>query len=150
MIKTLLEAGANVDDEDRTGATPLHLATGSDIAKVLISAGADFEHEDYAGRTPGRRALDCNRMAVVATLIEGGADRSKIYRMIQDTDNGNTSSGANHGPKSLQETADMAGDSYDQDCRLVIGIVSTNHRPCPVVVVVIADAIVPGDGQVFD
>lgn len=145
VMRALLEAGANVDEEDNSGATPLHLAARKDMVEMLISAGADLDHEDYAGRTPGRRALDRKNMVVVAALIDGCADRGKIYRMIQDTDDWNISSLANHGLKSLQETADVAGDSYYQDCRLVIGIVSTNHGLCLDAVIVIANAIVIGD-----
>lgn len=124
VARALLEAGANVDEEDNTGATPLHFAARKEMVEILISAGADLDHEDHAGRTPGHRALGCNNMVVVAALIDGCADRGKIYRTIQDTVDGKSSSAANDGLNLSQETADMAGDSYYQNRRLIIGIVS--------------------------
>lgn len=82
ILGALLEAGASVDDEDNDGATALHLATRSDIVEILIAAGADLDHEDHAGKTPGRRALDRHDKVVVNTLLDGGAQRCKIYDLI--------------------------------------------------------------------
>jgi ankyrin repeat protein len=72
-VRSLLEAGADIDLPDPKGVTPLFLAIDNfhfDTAKVLIEAGANPNKWDWWGRTPLYSAVDVN------TLPHGGrADR---------------------------------------------------------------------------
>ena len=55
-VSRCLEAGAKVNAQDETGATPLHAAaaksTTSAVLQALLDAGADAEAKDEAGSTP--------------------------------------------------------------------------------------------------
>ena len=56
----LLESGADVDERDGKGLTPLMLAALNrkvDIVKVLLEYGADMEAEDKRGWRPLRYAI---------------------------------------------------------------------------------------------
>jgi ankyrin repeat protein len=88
ILEALLEAGANVDNEDRDGATALHYAGRSDVVAALITAGADVDHEDRAGRPPGRRAYERSDMSVVQVLLDSHTDPSKIPYTIENRDEG--------------------------------------------------------------
>jgi hypothetical protein len=85
VIEALLEAGAEVDDEDNEGSIALHVATSADVVEAMVMVGADVDHENREGETPGRLALDRHNMAVVAALVSGRADLSKIYEPRKDT-----------------------------------------------------------------
>jgi hypothetical protein len=74
VTRLLLDRGADVHATDRTGSTPLHLASGAGVVSVLLRAGADIEARDYAGRTPlidtaFRRDIDA-----VQELLAAGAN----------------------------------------------------------------------------
>jgi uncharacterized protein len=75
-VRSLLEAGVNVDLPDPKGVTPLFLAIDNfhfDTAKLLIEAGANPNKWDWWGRTPLYSAVDVN------TLPHGGrADRRSV------------------------------------------------------------------------
>lgn len=72
IVETLLTNGANPDERDMLGRTPLHYATRYvDIARLLIEAGASVDAADRFGETPLHRAIT-NR-AVVDLLLENGA-----------------------------------------------------------------------------
>lgn len=79
VVQALLEADASIDDEDHKGNSVLHFATSADIVNTLIMAGADVDHEDREGKTPGRVALGRENLAVLAALINGRANPSKVY-----------------------------------------------------------------------
>ena len=52
LAQTIIEAGADTEDKDISGATPLHYAAWNDsvaVARLLIAAGADIEAEDENG-----------------------------------------------------------------------------------------------------
>jgi ankyrin repeat protein len=75
-VRSLLDAGADIDLPDPKGVTPLFLAIDNfhfDTAKVLIEAGANPNKWDWWGRTPLYSAVDVN------TLPHGGrADRRSV------------------------------------------------------------------------
>ena len=95
-VKRLVEAGANVNAQDRDGYTALMQASGrghTEIAKLLIEAGADVNaHDIYV---PSRGGVDYElppstplmwaslggHTEIVKLLIEAGAD-------VNTTDNG--------------------------------------------------------------
>ena len=104
VVTALLEADANVDDEDHEGKTALHVSTSTDVVKALIMAGADVDHEDREGKTPGRLALERKNMAVVLALIYGHADSNKIYKPLEDT---HSSGRVKSGNQSEEEVANL-------------------------------------------
>lgn len=88
-IKVLVEAGANIQAPDDTGATPLHHANSSpDAALALVKHGADTNAATHMGRTPlhyaackgGRQGT----AQVVDVLLRWGADEKA------EDDNGRT------------------------------------------------------------
>lgn len=79
----LLNNGANPDRADKYGTTPLASAAAMGYAqtvKLLLDAGADVEHADNLGWRPlhvalrSTRPTDADRLAIVTTLLEYGAD----------------------------------------------------------------------------
>ena len=60
MIRLLLEAGAEIDAQDKNGATPLHRAVRTRCAaavKCLLVAGADTTIKNKPGSTPFHLAV---------------------------------------------------------------------------------------------
>ena len=80
-IRTLIEAGADVNAVNGQGKTPLNLLAvfpakeNAAVVPVLIEAGADVNARDEGGNTPLHLAVfPANNAAVVRALIEAGAD----------------------------------------------------------------------------
>lgn len=80
IVRYLLERGALVNARDENGYTALHWAPdrkrhGSEIASLLLDKGAEIDaRTDLLGETPLHRAVTAEDGAVVALLIERGAD----------------------------------------------------------------------------
>jgi len=78
-LKLLLQNGANVDQQDSSGATALHYAAVSDNpigAQILLEFGADPNIKTNAGYTPLSTASNSGNGQVIAVLRKGGADMS--------------------------------------------------------------------------
>ena len=77
-MEVLLGAGGDPNRMTATGVAPLHLAAESGDAatvRALIEHGAELDVRDgYSGRTPLMFATAHDRMEVLGTLIEAGAD----------------------------------------------------------------------------
>ncbi|MDE2871960.1 MAG: ankyrin repeat domain-containing protein [Gemmatimonadota bacterium] len=77
-MATLLAAGADPDARNGAGATPLHVASGRwgrpAIVELLVDGGADVHARDENGRTPLQMAVREENSAVIARLLELGAD----------------------------------------------------------------------------
>ena len=77
-VQTLLMQGANVNMTDQNGETPLMVAINEqhdDIALLLLEQGADANaQESRSGMTPLHFAAMAGREALVAPLLERGAD----------------------------------------------------------------------------
>ncbi len=55
VYELLLSQGANIDEKNNSGSTPLHLAVwyqSLDLVKILVSLKADINAKDSANRTP--------------------------------------------------------------------------------------------------
>lgn len=79
VLLTLVQAGANVNEKDRRGETPLILAMENEasleIISALVEAGADVNEKNSWGETPLiLAAKKDNAPKVIAFLIEAGAD----------------------------------------------------------------------------
>jgi ankyrin repeat protein len=76
-VTKLIEAGANINIQDNTGATPLFRASFNrhlDTIKVLISWGADINIQDNDGLTPIWTAIENGHTDVVKYLLLSRAD----------------------------------------------------------------------------
>ena len=88
MVKVLLEAKANVDDQTNDGMTPLHICcqfAQVETIKLLTAAGASvntvartlsFGHEDHS--TPLMSATGRNSVATATALLEAKADVNAV------------------------------------------------------------------------
>lgn len=83
MAQLLITAGADLDQQDRTGWTPLCAAIFWDtiaIVEILIASGADLENRDSDGMTPLLLAVYHNRAECVGQLLSAGADISAVTK----------------------------------------------------------------------
>lgn len=77
-VRQLIEAGADLDQKDAYGSTPLIIAATfgkPEAADLLIAAGADLEITNNEGSTPLHIAALFGREEIVGMLLDGGADR---------------------------------------------------------------------------
>jgi ankyrin repeat protein len=81
ILKLLLWAGCELDEQSRYGNTPLHLAVSARIAKALIQGGADIESRrsslEYCfrnGHTPLHEHAFEGNIEIVEILIQAGAN----------------------------------------------------------------------------
>jgi tankyrase len=86
VARILLNAGADVNEKDKLGLTPLMLACGKptfgyrDIAETLIKKGAHINVRDALGYTPLLLALSGGTVDIAELLIDKGADVSARTR----------------------------------------------------------------------
>lgn len=75
----LIGAGADVNEKNSVGHTPLHLALINKkykISKLLVEAGADLSIKSHDGFTAFQYALDGNNLKVLKILIQAGVEVS--------------------------------------------------------------------------
>ena len=82
MVRSLLEAGADVNIQDDKGETPLHWAArgGNDcsaVAELLLASGAEVEKESNILRSPLSNAAEYGNTKVCSVLLRAGADINK-------------------------------------------------------------------------
>ncbi len=77
MARFLIERGANVTRQDRTGLTPLHVAAergNASLVRLLLDRLADPNAKDFAARTALFPAVQSDSFPVSKMLLEAGAD----------------------------------------------------------------------------
>ena len=78
IIEILLKSGANVNDKDQSGITPLFFSAANnknpDIVELLIKYGAKINERDNYGRTPLIAATNNLNPEVMIVLLKNGAD----------------------------------------------------------------------------
>ncbi len=70
----LIRTGANVNNKDKDGNTPLHYAIEVKVARVLIKEGANVNSRNDLGRTPLCHVLGIGNVNLAKLLIQEGAD----------------------------------------------------------------------------
>jgi len=76
-VQTLIKEGANINQPDSNGVTPLMYAiwhSKIDTAKYLINSGADIKAKDKKGYDALLYAVEFGQLEIVQLLIEKGAD----------------------------------------------------------------------------
>ena len=77
VVKSLLEAGAAVDQAGCYGITPLLMASENghlEVVKALLDAGADVSRAGDSGATPLITATQNGHLDVLWALLDAGAD----------------------------------------------------------------------------
>lgn len=116
--KLLLDGGADVNAENRRGATPLHYVcdprpmlggtwqpqTQADLIELLVQRGARHQHVDRGGASPLHRAVRARSPAAVRQLLIAGArvdaqlkknGSTPLHLAVQSTGAGGTAGAIN-------------------------------------------------------
>jgi len=84
IVRMLIDAGANLNMQDKHGDTPLLVAIMKNnpiIVQMLIDAGADLNMQAKNGRTALHLAADLREKEIVRMLIDAGARKDILdYR----------------------------------------------------------------------
>ena len=88
VVKTLLDAGAKVNDADIRGMTPIQFAVSSESAEsgrreTLLKAGADVNAKSSVGETALDWAMKFGNKEVIAALTSAGAREGVPYTAPQ-------------------------------------------------------------------
>ena len=82
VVRALVDGGGEVNaNAGAKQCSALHMAArrgSTEIAAALLDCGADIDARDSLGDTPLRRAVNCDKVAVAALLIESGANAHSI------------------------------------------------------------------------
>lgn len=73
-MQELIANGADVNERDVRGRTPLHYPANFEVAKLLIEHGADVNASDNYDTTPLHNASYKGEYETVKLLIDAGAD----------------------------------------------------------------------------
>ena len=77
VVRFLLQAGANVNQANKNGSTPLNIASENghtEMVGLLLQAGADANQANKHGETPLNKAIENGRTEMVRFLLQAGAD----------------------------------------------------------------------------
>ena len=86
VVQLLLDAGADIEQADANGTTPLLAAVINDrmdAARVLIEAGANVNAVDWYGQTPLWAAVDIRNLDVDGPTRDNGVDRAAALGIIE-------------------------------------------------------------------
>ena len=76
IVLLLIEHGADINQKDENGDTPLFKVNSVSIAKILIDHGADINEQNNKGVTPLMRIASNQNDDLVRFFIDNGADVS--------------------------------------------------------------------------
>ena len=87
VVHFLLDAGANADQPDWLGNTPLHAAVSggggysTEVVRLLLKASADMDQPNSQGVTPLRAAARWGHVEDVSALLDAHADPNKAISL---------------------------------------------------------------------
>jgi ankyrin repeat protein len=84
--RILVTAGADVNQADANGITPLIMAITNnhvEVARFLMDRGADINASDWYGRTPLWAAVETRNMDVDNATFENSVDREPLFSLIE-------------------------------------------------------------------
>lgn len=79
VAAAVIEAGADVNAEDRLSDTPLHIVSvfnSMKVAELLIANGANLSALDDIGETPLHHAAEFGKPEIAKLMLDAGADTS--------------------------------------------------------------------------
>lgn len=140
IAKLLLESGAEVNAQNRRGATPLlyacdprpqiHESSNSQnqatMIRLLIHHGANLNHQDQNGASAMHRAVRARSPAAVSELLKAGASpdiRSKkngstpLHLAVQSTGAGGTAGAAAEQTEIINLLLQHGADPNEKDAR---------------------------------
>lgn len=82
VAKLLIQNGANINDVDDLGRTPLYFAESAELAALLIEKGADVNHKDTLNNTP-----------LMGVAFNGNTDVVKTFLTYKATVNNKDNTG---------------------------------------------------------
>lgn len=85
VARLLIAAGANVNRADKSGGTPLLLASDLTVINVLLAAGADPDVADATGETPLSRAVQRRDLEALSVLLAVTRNVDPINRNNAET-----------------------------------------------------------------
>ena len=121
QVKLALSNGADINEKNRLGGSPLHTAMLNDqwaIAELIISKGPDLNVRDNRGRSPLFIAVEKNQIKIVELLLAKDVDVNAVARMGQNAFSLAKSKGNTEMVELLQKhggedpVLDMEGDMY--------------------------------------
>ena len=138
--EVLLDCGADVNAENRRGATPLHYAcdprpmsggtwqpqTQADLIKLFIQRGAKLEHVDRGGASALHRAVRSRSPAAVRQLLAAGAcvgvrlkkmGSTPLHLAVQSTGAGGTAGAIREQLETIELLFQHGADPNDRDNR---------------------------------
>ena len=85
VVEALLEIGADANELDSDGQTPLHLASSwghaSSCRLLVCKGGANIDAQDDGGDTPLHEAARADELAALLELLRLGADKDSRNKM---------------------------------------------------------------------
>jgi len=84
VVTWLIENEANVNAVAYNGFTPLHLTEKKEIADILIKAGANLNQKDNYGKTPLLNALETRKIEVVEAIMDSGFKPNLYTTLVLD------------------------------------------------------------------
>jgi len=86
IVKTLVDAGADVNQVEANDITPLIMAITNnqiDVAHYLIDRSADITAADWYGRTPLWAAVEIRNLDIDSESLVNGIDRAPVLGLIR-------------------------------------------------------------------
>ena len=86
VVRTLVEAGAQLEKADADGVTPLLMAVLNGqvpVANFLLERGANVKAVDWYGQTPLFAAVDLRNLDVAGPTRDNEVDRAAVLQLVQ-------------------------------------------------------------------